>query len=202
MSLQDVLLNGIKHVSMSKVQTRMSDSKGFSPPSLQAKHGLRSSPPFQAKGFLQHAPGHGALNLAGYVGAPMGSLNNFPKLNPIHGGSFFYAARGLPGSFNNPLFKAPVRQNLQRNADEEEKQLHIKLLALHGLDAASLLRHIVLIKDGNNRWVQWEIMLPEQGYEAGVNAWQYRNVQLSARSCVSILTAFCFSTKNRRRPQT
>ncbi|MCO5579698.1 hypothetical protein L7F22_033556 [Adiantum nelumboides] len=93
-------------------------------------------------------------------------------------------------------------KNLQRNADEEEKQLHIKLLALHGLDAASLLRHIVLIKDGNNRWVQWEIMLPEQGYEAGVNAWQYRNVQLSARSCVSILTAFCFSTKNRRRPQT
>ncbi|MCO5601978.1 hypothetical protein L7F22_056105 [Adiantum nelumboides] len=50
---------------------------------------------------------HGDLNFAGYAAAPMGSLNHFSKLNPIHGGSFADATRGLQGSFNNPLYKVP-----------------------------------------------------------------------------------------------
>ncbi|MCO5599582.1 hypothetical protein L7F22_053688 [Adiantum nelumboides] len=63
-----------------------------------------------------------------------------------------------------------------------------------------LPRHVALIMDGNNRWSQREGLSPEQGYEAGVNAWHH-TVQLSARWGISALTAFFFSTENWRRPQ-
>ncbi|UCE90675.1 MAG: di-trans,poly-cis-decaprenylcistransferase [Pseudomonadota bacterium] len=65
--------------------------------------------------------------------------------------------------------------------------------------AASGLRHIAIIMDGNGRWAMQRHLPRHAGHRAGVKAVR-RTVETCAEIGVEVLTLFAFSSENWRRP--
>ncbi len=73
-------------------------------------------------------------------------------------------------------------------------------LAVLGLSAASLPRHVAIIMDGNGRWAQERGLPRHEGHRQG--AVSVRNIiEESCRIGLTQLTLYCLSSENWKRPQ-
>lgn len=69
------------------------------------------------------------------------------------------------------------------------------------MDKSQLPRHIAIIMDGNGRWARRRGMPRVEGHRRGVSSVK-KTVEKAASLGIEVLSLYCFSTENWKRPKT